>query len=307
MKKIIFLVLSFSILISFTPMISQEEILEIRCLNEDGSIELDFEFITGVREFDESRKLVELSIDVDIENEKTLEPFDSNLRRYPYLGTTVIPETQDPENENFQVKNFKVTETRISPIPNFPINMWPFETYTIPMFLEFDSDVKLCYSHSEEMSSDIHSYKAGFFHENPNWDVSINVKEITLTELEELIPGIKPKFTEPTIFQFDTIIFHTDGYKNKNSFYFIVALVPIMLIIAHGLFFKFDDLQVHIAFFVGVAILLLTSLFAIRPSTPIDLTLLETISLSSISVYAVGFFIFLLKRRKKMFSKTLNS
>ena len=268
-----------------------------KCLNDDSHRKLDVSFVTGVQEFDESSKQVKLTINVDIKDHETKEPFDTQLRRLHFSGIN-ITETQDSDG-NYQVDNFDTTENRLMSIPNFLINLWPFETYTIPMFLEFNSDVKLCYDDYEKGEDDIHSYKAGYFPENPNWDVDIHAKEIPFSELEQLSPGIKSTFENPTIFQFDTIIYHPDVYKVKNILYFIVSLIPILLIIAHALFFRSGKLEVHVAFFTGVTILILTSLFAIKSSTPIDLTLLEILSLSSIAVYSVGFFVFLYKYKKR--------
>lgn len=301
-KKIVFL--SFLILmVSIVTVNSYGETSQTKCLNDDGDRELDFRFVTGVQEFDESLKQVELSINLDVEDEKTQKPFEVQLRRYPYQGSVIINVTQNSEQSNYGVDNYRTIERRITPISNFMINLWPFETYTIPIFLEFNSDARLCYSYYEDSAGDIHSYKEGYFPENPNWDVSITSKEIQFSELEKIIPGIKPRFENSTIFQFDTIIFHTDGYKAKNVFYFIVALIPILLIIGHGIFIRFEKVGVHITFFAGVTILILTSLFAIRPSTPIDLTILETISLSSIGAYAIGFFIFLYRHKNRYSDK----
>ena len=142
------------------------------CLNEDGIRELDFDYTVGVQEFDELNKKVVVSIDIDADDEdKQTESFEVYHRRYPYLGASTI-DVILKESGFYRIEaNKKFDESRITPIINFPLNPWPFETYTIPMFLEFDRDVKLCYDTWDDGSSDITAYKAGYFPENPNWEI----------------------------------------------------------------------------------------------------------------------------------------
>ncbi len=267
---------------------------ETKCLNEDGNRVFDLGFVTSVREFDELNKEIEMTISVDIEDDETKEPFDARLRHYPNTGSRVLTVVQHPTDGNYHVDNELIEEPRITPIISFFLNPWPFEKYKIPMFLEFDVTAKLCFD-----EDDIHSYKGGFFPENPDWEVELLYSESSLEEMQQTIPKIKPRFDNSTIFKFETIIKHTENYFWKHVFYVIVPLVPILLIIGHGAFIRKQKLGTHIAFFTGVSILILTSLFAVAPSTPIDLTLLETISLFSIAAYAIGFFVFLYRVKIK--------
>ncbi len=295
------------LLLIYVPFFNQSDAamsLGKTCLNEDGTRELDFQFRTGVQEFDELNKQVVLIIDVYARDEdKQSEPFDVHLRRYPYLGSTVInviaSGTETYETDN----NARFTESRITPILNFPVNLWPFETYKIPMFLEFDRDVKLCYDTFDDGSSDVSAYKAGYFPENPNWQVQIIPHETSFAEIEELVPKIKPFFENSAVFEFDTVISHTDNYKNKIVAYFFLAFAPMILMIGHLFWVRFEKLVSHITFFAAVSILILSSIVAMIDLAPIDLTLFEIVSISSVVIYAVGFFIFLVKRHYNNFSK----
>lgn len=271
------------------------------CLNNDGIRELDFRYTVGVQEFDELNKIVYVTIDLDVEDEdEQTEPFDVFHRRYPYLGSTVVHIIPKDDIGYYETQaNTKFHERRITPILNFPINPWPFETYKIPMFLEFDRDVMLCFDTWDDGSKDVSVYKAGHFPENPNWQVEITPYETSFEEIEKLVPEIKPKFENSTIFQFDTVISHTENYKKKIGVYFFLILAPIILMIGHLLWIRFEKLNSHITFFAGVSILILTSIVALGELTPIDLTLFEIISISSVIGYAIGFFIFLANRKSR--------
>lgn len=267
------------------------------CLNEDGFRELDFRYTVGVREFDELNKKVYVTIDFDAEDEdEQMEPFSVYHRTYPHLGASVVHIIQkDDQGYYYTEANQKFHERRITPIHFFP-SLWPFETYKIPIFLEFDKDVKLCYDTWDDGSSDIDVYKAGDFPKNPHWQVTITGYETNFVDIKELVPDIKPRFENSVIFQFDTVISHTENYKMKNGAYFFLVIAPIVLMIVHLRCLKHKKLNLHITFFAGISILILTSITSLIELTPIDLTMIEVISISSITTYATGFAFFLRHR-----------
>jgi len=279
------------------------------CLNDEGTRELDLRYTVGVQEFDELNNKVYVTIDLDLEDEdKHTEPFDVFHKRYPYRGSTVVHIVEDDDSGYYETQdNTKFHERRITPILNFPLNPWPFEKYKIPMFLEFDRDVKLCYNAWDDGSSDVSVYKAGQFPKNPHWQVELFPHEISFAEIEEFIPDIKPNFENSVFFQFDTIISHSDNYQKKIGLYWFLIFAPIILMIAHLVCLRNRNLNSHIMFFAGTSILILTGITAIIDQTPVTLTLMEVISISSITSYAIGFSIFLgyryfkkLKKMKKM-------
>jgi len=274
------------------------ELLEKKCLFEGNEKTLDVWFVTGVQEFDEQNKKLLLTIDVDIEAKDPVEPFDVSMRISAHRGGGSIQIQENYDDDSYS-RSQKFTEDEIIPTLNTPINLWPGEVYHIPIFLEFEQKVKFCYDVGVEGEHhDLDSYKAGYFPENPDWLVDLKESESSIEDMEKTIPGIKAKYTDPTIVKLDTIIYHTEDYYKKNIIYAIAPIFPILLIIAHFAFIKSEKLVTHVTFFTGVSILILTGVFIIRDSTPLDLTLVEAIPLSSIVFYAVGFFIFLWRFKK---------
>ena len=83
-----------------------------------------------------------------------------------------------------------------------PTYFWPFESYSIPAFLEINTDVKLCGDNYE-------GHKFGSFAENPNWEVTLHASESSPIELDKDLPGAKPHFDNFTIIKFDTVISHS--------------------------------------------------------------------------------------------------
>lgn len=275
------------------------------CLNEDGIRELDFRYTAGVEEFDELNKLVYVTITFDAEDEdEQTEPFKVYHRDYPNFSSNVVHIIEKTDKGYYDTEaNQRFPERRTIPIPNFPINLWPLDTYKIPMFLEFDKDVKLCYLTFDDVSSDIHAYKAGYFPENPDWKVDIVAYETNFEEIRKIISDAEPRFDNSVIFQLDTTISHTETYQIKNTVYFFLVASPILLMIAHLIYFKNKGLNLHIAFFAGVSVLLLTSITTIIELTPIDLTMIEVISFSSMTAYAIAFAFFLHHRHFNEFKK----
>ena len=302
------IIIGFTILIvSFflIPIEVHGEPLERICIYENNARELDFRFLTGVREFDEQNKKVELSVDVYIKDEKTAMPINVTMIIYPFAGGNTIQEKR--EDGIHYEKSQSIMGHRITPTLNSPVNIWPFEKYHIPIFLEFKDNVKLCYNDDPKRPGTVSSYKGGIeFPNNPDWQVGMVATESTLKEVQVMMPSFHPSFTNSTIIKLDTIIFHNEGYQWKNGFYITVPAIPIILIIAHLLFVRSEKLEVQISLFTGVTILILTSLFAIKPSIPIDLTLIEVISLTSVALYAGIIFIILKLKKPKNNNKEQN-
>ncbi len=282
-------------IITFPPNAFGAYVLEERCLGDENARKLDFRLTVGIQEFDEIFKEAVVSFDIDAEDDETNEPFEIHMKRYPNTGGRTINVGQDEEHGNYEVTEKTFTNHRVIPKSVSEINMWPFEEYTIPIFLEFNENVQLCYYDSDETDGDIHIYKAGYFPENPNWKVDLTYFVSSPAEIEETIPGAKSYFNS-SVFRFDSVISHPEGYQTKQLFYAAIVLAPIILIIGHALFVRTEKLNSHVTFFTGISILILTGIVMLSAITPRDLTWLEVVSIGSIATYAVGFFVFLGKR-----------
>ncbi len=284
-------------IILFPSNIFGQIILEERCLGDENAKKLDFDLTVGVREFDEIFKEAVITFDIDAEDDETTEPFEIHMKRYPYTGGRIINVEANDEGYH-EVTSQKIVEHRMIPQHVSDVSNWPFEEYTFPIFLEFNQNVQLCFNESVEKKGegDIHIYEEGFFHENPDWRVDLTYSKSSPAELEETIPDAKSYFNS-SVFRFDSTISHPEGYQNKLLLYAAIVLVPIILIIGHALFVRTPKLSSHITFFTGVSILILTGIVLLTPLTPKDVTLLELVSIGSVAVYAVGFSVFLAKRR----------
>ena len=73
----------FSIVSPFTDIYSQES---ENCFNPNALRELDYRFYTGVQDFDELNKELTLTVDFNLEDDWTTEPFDAVLRVHPGGG-----------------------------------------------------------------------------------------------------------------------------------------------------------------------------------------------------------------------------
>ncbi|MCV0411266.1 hypothetical protein [Nitrosopumilus sp.] len=267
------------------------------CLNEDGIRELNFHYTVGLQEFDVLNKQVYAIIDFDAEDEdKQTESFQVIHRRYPYLGAQIIHVIEKNDKGYFETEvNQHIHERRITPIFDSP-NLWPYQTYEFPLFLEFDKDVKLCYDKWDDASSDINIYKVGDFSQNPSWSLMITPHETSFEKIRELVPDINPKFEDSTIFQFDVEIANAENYQQKIIPYLVLTGMPILLMIGHALWIRSDTFVLHVTYFAAVSILILSSIVAMTDFIPPDLTWFEVLTISSVTLYIIGFFVFVAKR-----------
>jgi len=297
-KKILIVFILFigvsSIIFPFTNVYSQES---ENCFNSDAIRELDYRFDTGVQDFDVLNKELTLTVDLHLDDDWGTEPFDAVLRVHPGSGPTLLHVEPDPQNGDYKATH-RGNEHYIHPLPVVPSYFWPFESYSVPAFLEFDSDVRLCGGNFE-------GHKFGVFSENPDWKVTLYASDSSLEEMNESLGGKKAHFANYTIIKFDTVISHSDVYLLKHFLYAIAPLFPLALIFAHWKYVKSENLGIHITFFTGVSVLILTGVVAISSNFQTDLTILELFSFSSIVIYSMGFFRFLSQRHhKKLKEKT---
>ena len=101
-----------------------------------------------------------------------------------------------------------------SPIkPNFFLNLWPFEEYTVLMFLKIDDNVKIRYA------KPIDSYEQSEMANNPNWDIRTVADESSIDEMNNNIPDIKPNEDILSVFKFEVVMSHSNDYKIKHIIY----------------------------------------------------------------------------------------
>ncbi|MCV0430470.1 hypothetical protein [Nitrosopumilus sp.] len=272
------------------------QILEPECINPDGKRELDLRFDTGVQEFNELTKESVLTLDWRLKDGFGIsKPFDVVSRVHPGSGASIYNVTAAHEGADYSI-TVRDTEHHINPLHVVPEHLWPFESYSIPAFLEINDDVKLC-------GWDFEGHKFGFFAENPNWKVTLIASESSFEEMSKILEGGRPRFENNTIVKFDTQISHSDEYISKYFLYGIIPFFPMLLIFAHFKYLRHERPILQITYFTGVSVLILTGLIAVG-STIVSLTLLEIITLSSIPVYIVSFVITLRKVvKKKNFEK----
>lgn len=165
------------------------------------------------------------------------------------------------------------------------LNSWPLDEYHIVMFLQFDDDVSILYM------KPIDTKKDSSMAENPDWIIEVNAVKSSTDERDELIPSDNLKNENiKSVFKFDVVVRHSLDYIIKHSIYVGITFIPIFLIVAHVKFVKRKNLGTQATLFTGVAILLITSLFAIRPFLPEEITIIELSLVTIVSWYAVWFY-----------------
>lgn len=263
--------------------------IEYVILNEKAERELNVGLHVQLQEWDEENYLVELDVDWDIDDNRTCEQLQVWLRIYPFSGPRNMTGISDDScyyeiDEDTDVHH-RSTQTL------FPLNLWPFDQYTIPIFLEFNDDVRLKIAQS--------TTKSGNMAYHPNWKIDVESFDSSIQEMMDTIPSSKGKFENYTMIKFDIIISHPDDYKIKNIPYFVLAIVPMILIAGHIKYTKQHPLTVQVAVFTGTTILILTSFFALRDLLPNVLTIIELSILIAITIYAGWFFRLLRQRQNK--------
>lgn len=259
---------------------TEAQILEKKCINPDGKRELDLRFDTGVQEFNELTKESVLTLDWRLKDGWTTEPFDVVSRVHPGSGPTIHNVTTHHVDGEYSI-TVRDTEHHIDPLNVIPEGVWPFESYSIPAFLEIDDDVKLC-------GWDFKGHKYGVFAENPNWKVTLSVSKISFEEMTRILDGGRAQFENSTIIKFDTQISHSDEYVLKNFLFSIVPFFPLLLIYTHIRYLPNEKMVTQVTYFTGVSVIIFSTLFAVS-STVISLTILEVVAPLGIMIYIVWF------------------
>ncbi len=253
-------------------------------MNAVANRDLNLDINVELGRFDQKNKLADFGVYWQIFDNISKNPFHAWLRTSPFGGDTKL-------NENTTNGYYHIIQDTVDthhPLKSNSILyliQCPLDEYHIVMFLQFDDDVSILYMEP------IDAKKGSSIAENPDWNVEVNADESSDDERNKLIPSDNLENTDiKSVFKFDIVVRHSLDYIIKHLIYVGITFVPIILIVAHVKFVKRKNLGTQAALFTGIAILLITSLFAIRPFLPEEITIIELSLVTIVSWYAVWFY-----------------
>lgn len=166
----------------------------------------------------------------------------------------------------------------------FGLNPWPFDKYSIDMYIQLNDTAKVKYYDPPSV------YFRKSMENNPEWQVKVDPKISSHEEMKNRIKNWQPREGIVDVFNFEIILAHSDEYIQKHLIYSTMNFVPIAVMVVHMVFVKSRRLTIHATLFTGIAILLITGMFAIRQYFPPDVTIFETGILAIMGAY-LGWFV----------------
>lgn len=263
-------------------------------LNKAAERDLDFDLYVGLREFEPNINQTFFELNIDIDDNHTKEPFNAWLRTFPATGDSVLNVTAHKNGFHKVDQILKKPYNAMRSNQFLSLNTWPFDEYYVDMFLQIDRFVSLSFDEPIDTS------KVQSMANHPDWDIRVESYESSIDEVQEMLPS--SNFREETIesvFKFKIIIEHSEQYWKKHLVYTIITFIPTILIVAHIGFVRNKTISIQVTLFTGIAIFLITSLFALRQFLPLALTVIEFTLLVIVGAYAIWFFINLGRKRKQ--------
>lgn len=204
----------------------------------------------------------------------------------PGAANELLPNSTKNQNSSWNHLNGESVERDIPLQSTFYPNLWPFDSYEI--------DYKIVLNKITPISDNSQAGFEGPLVEQYIWNVTQNYVIDSPTSLDSkmYLPFDKSSIT---IVHYKVMIQHTPRYIITDIPFWIIAIIPVGILLSHWKYVRSKLISTHATIFAGVVVISFTILLAVKPYFPPEFTLLELILVGSIIAYSAKFCHFMKK------------